>query len=173
MSSPASSPAPVSSRRLPPELFDRLLAKAIDAAIAFLLTLLVPPAGTLFGVIYWLTCDGLFGGASPGKHAVGLLVLQREARRPANLKESALRNIPFAIPALLLLLPAGPIFAMFVGIPVTLLEAYFLMSDPQQLRLGDVFADTAVVSTKPKRKKRKQTKGASEPPEPVSDGRSE
>lgn len=164
-----SSPAPA-ARRLPPELFDRLIAKAIDAAIAFLLTLLVPPAGTLFGVLFWLLSDGLFGGASPGKHAVGLLVLHREQRRPANLKESALRNLPFAIPALLLLLPAGPIFAMVVGVPVTLLEAYFLISDPQQLRLGDVFADTAVVSTKPRRKKKKRVKGPFEPPTQVSTG---
>lgn len=164
MSSPASPPA---AKRLPPELFDRLIAKAIDGAIAFLLTLLVPPAGTLFGVLFWLSCDGLFGGASPGKHAVGLLVLNRDARRPANLKESALRNIPFAIPAILLLLPAGPIFATVVGVPVALLEAYFLMSDPQQLRLGDVFADTAVVSTKPRRKKRKRS------PAPVDTAESE
>lgn len=165
--------SPPAAKRLPPELFDRLLAKAIDAAIAFLLTLLVPPAGTIFGVLFWLMCDGLFGGASPGKHAVGLIVLHREQRRPANLKESALRNIPFAIPALLLLLPAGPIFATVVGVPVALLEAYFLMSDPQQLRLGDVFADTAVVSTKPRRKKKKRVKGPFEAPTQASDDSSE
>lgn len=172
MSGPASSPA--SSRRLPPELFDRFIAKAIDVAISFLLTLLVPPAGTLFGVLFWLTCDGLFGGASPGKHAVGLLVLHRDARRPATLKESALRNIPFAVPALLLLLPAGPIFATVVGLPVVLLETYFLLSDPEQLRLGDVFADTCVVSTRPKRKKKaKRVKGPFEPPTQASDGSGE
>lgn len=161
---------PASARRLPPELFDRFIAKAIDVAVCFLLTLLVPPAGTLFGVLYWLLSDGLFGGASPGKHAVGLLVLHRDLRRPATLKESALRNIPFAVPALLLLLPAGPIFATVVGVPVVLLEAYFLLSDPEQLRLGDVFADTCVVSTKPKRKKKKRVKGPFEPPTQVSDG---
>ena len=161
-----SSPAP--TRRQPPELFDRLMARAIDMTIWFLLTLLVPPAGTLFGLIFWLLCDGLFGGASPGKHAVGLLVLHKDHRRPATLKESALRNVPFAIPALLLILPIiGPIVAAAVGIPVLLLELYFLLSDPEQVRLGDVFADTRVVSAKPRRKKRKRVKGPFEPPTEV------
>ena len=41
----------------------------------------------------------------------------------SNYFKVALRNIPFAIPALLLLLPAGPIFATVVGVPVALLEA--------------------------------------------------
>ena len=66
------------------------------------------------------------------------------------------RNIPFALPALLLLLPAGPIFATVVGVPLVLLESYFLLSDPEQLRLGDVFADTCVVSARPRRKKKKR-----------------
>jgi uncharacterized RDD family membrane protein YckC len=154
------SSTPTSARRQPPELFDRLIAKAIDVAITFLLLLLVPPVGTLFGVLYWLICDGLFGGASLGKHAVGLLVLNRDARRPANLKEGAFRNVPFALPTLLLILPAGPVFATIVGLPILLLESYFLLSDPQQLRLGDVFADSCVVSTKPRRKKKtKRVKG--------------
>ena len=155
MSVPEPGPNPqAATRRQPPELFDRFMAKAIDGAIWFLLTLLVPPAGTVFGVLYWLLCDGLFGGASPGKHAVGLLVLQKDERRPVTLKESTLRNLPFAIPAFLLLLPLGHIFCAVVGIPVVLLEAYFLMSDPEQVRLGDVFGDSRVVSARPRRKKR-------------------
>jgi uncharacterized RDD family membrane protein YckC len=143
-------PAP---RRQPPELFDRFAAKAIDGALWILLALLVPPAGTLFGVLFWLFCDGLYGGASPGKRIVGLIVLQKDERRPANLKESTLRNVPFAVPALLLLLPGGPIFCAVVGIPVLALETYFLLSDPDEVRLGDIFADTRVVSTKPRRRK--------------------
>lgn len=154
MSAPAPTPAQ-GARRPPPELFDRFMAKAIDGAIWFLLTLLVPPAGTVFGVLYWLLCDGLVGGASPGKHAVGILVLHKDERRPITLKESALRNLPFAIPAFLLLLPLGHIFCAIVGIPVLLLESYFLLSDPEEVRLGDVFGDTRVVSAKPRRKKRK------------------
>lgn len=144
------------SHRPPPELFDRFLAKAIDGAIWLLLALLVPPAGTLFGVLYWLLADGLFGGASPGKHVVGLLVLHKDQRRPATLRESTLRNIPFAVPALLLLLPAGPIFCAVIGIPILLLESYFLLSDPDEIRIGDIFADTVVVSAKPRRKRRKR-----------------
>lgn len=143
-----------SIRRPPPELFDRFAAKAIDFAVWVLLLLLVPPAGTLFGVVFWLFCDGLIGGASPGKRTVGLLVLHREQRRPITLKESTLRNLPFAIPAVLMLLPAGPIFASAVGIPILLLETYFLLSDPQEIRLGDVFADTVVVTTRPRRRRR-------------------
>ena len=153
-----------STRRPPPELFDRFAAKAIDFAIWVLLVLLVPPAGTLFGVLFWLLCDGLVGGASPGKHAVGLIVLHRTHRRPATLMESTLRNVPFAVPALLMLLPAGPIFAAVVGIPILLLETYFLLSDPQEIRLGDVFADSVVVTTKPRRRRRSR-RGAAKAPE--------
>lgn len=142
-----------SGRRQPPELFDRFAAKAIDGAIWILLAALVPPAGTVFGVLFWLFCDGLVGGASPGKHLVGLMVLHKDERRPATLKESTLRNIPFAIPALLLLLPAGPLFCAVVGIPVLLLESYFLLSDPEEVRIGDIFGDTRVVSVKPKRRR--------------------
>lgn len=146
-------------RRPPPDLFDRFMAKAIDGAVWLLLALLVPPAGTLFGVLYWLLCDGLFGGASLGKKAVGLMVLHKDLRRPATLKESTLRNIPFALPALLLLLPIGHILCAVVGIPVILLETYFLMSDPEEVRLGDIFADTRVVSLKQgKRKNGKRVK---------------
>lgn len=143
-----------STRRPPPELFDRFAAKAIDFAIWVLLVLLLPPAGTLFGVVFWLFCDGLIGGASPGKRTVGILVLHREHRRPITLKESTLRNLPFAIPAVLMLLPAGPIFAAVVGIPILLLETYFLLSDPQEIRIGDIFADTVVVTTRPRRRRR-------------------
>lgn len=144
----------MSGRRPPPELFDRFAAKAIDGAIWLLLALLVPPAGTMFGVLFLLLADGLLGGASPGKRAVGLLVLHKELRRPATLKESALRNLPFAIPAMLLLLPLGPLFCAVIGIPILVLESYFLMSDPDEVRLGDVFADTCVVAAKPRRKAR-------------------
>jgi uncharacterized RDD family membrane protein YckC len=152
MSAPA--PAPTTSRRQPPELFDRFAAKAIDAAIWLLLALVVPPAGTLFGVLFWLFSDGLVGGASPGKHLVGLMVLHKDERRPITLKESTLRNVPFAVPALLLLLPAGPIFCAVVGIPVLLLETYFLVSDPEEVRIGDIFGDSRVVTVKPRRRKR-------------------
>jgi len=135
-------------RRPPPELFDRFAAKAIDAAVWLLLAMLLRPAGALFGVLFWLLCDGLWSGASPGKHAVGLMVLHKDLRRPATLKESALRNIPMALPALLLLLPFGHIICAVVGIPVILLESYFLITDPDEARLGDIFADTRVVSLK-------------------------
>lgn len=140
------------TRRPPPELFDRFAAKAIDGAIWLLCAALVPPAGTVFGVLFWLFSDG-FGGASPGKRVVGLMVLQKFDRRPAGLKESTLRNIPFAVPALLLLLPAGPVFCAVVGIPVLILESYFLLSDPDEARIGDIFADSVVVSIKPKRRR--------------------
>jgi uncharacterized RDD family membrane protein YckC len=142
---------PEPSRRAPPELFDRFAAKAIDAAIWLLLALVVPPAGTLFGVLFWLFSDGLLGGASPGKHLVGLMVIHKDLRRPATLKESTLRNIPFAVPALLLLLPGGPIFCAVVGLPVLLLESWFLVTDPEEIRIGDIFGDTRVVSVKPRR----------------------
>ena len=90
----------------------------------------------------------------PGKHLVGLMVLHKDERRPITLTESTLRNVPFAVPAMLLLLPAGPIFCAVVGIPVLLLETYFLMSDPDEVRIGDIFGDSRVVSARPRRHKR-------------------
>ncbi len=150
------------SARRPPELFDRVMAKAIDAGIWLLLALLVPPAGTLFGVLFWLCSDRIFGGQSPGKRFVGLLVLHKDQRRPCTLKESALRNLPFAVPALFLVIPvAGPFLAAIVGLPILAIESYFFASDPQQARLGDIFADTRVVKGRP-RKKEKASAG--EPP---------
>ena len=138
--------------RQPPELFDRFAAKAIDGAIWLLIALIVPPAGTVLGVLFWLFSDGIAGSASPGKRIVGLMVLNKDARQPATLKESTLRNVPFAVPALLLLLPFGPIFCAAIGIPVLALETWFVVTDPEGARIGDIFGDTRVVGVKPRRK---------------------
>ena len=149
---------PETARREPPELFDRLAAKAIDGALWLLVALVVPPAGTVLGVLFWLFSDGITGGASPGKRIVGLMVLNKDSRRPASLKESTLRNVPFAVPALLLLLPFGPVFCTAIGVPILALETWFIISDPEGARIGDVFGDTRVVAVKPRRKSRRRVK---------------
>lgn len=127
-----------------PDLFLRFLAKALDLGLATGLCLL-HPFGNIIGIIYVLIGDALIDGSSPAKWLVGLKVVHKETGAPCGFKESVLRNLPFGFAAALLLIPViGAVLALIVGILFIALESYFLYTDPESTRLGDILADTQI-----------------------------
>jgi uncharacterized RDD family membrane protein YckC len=143
-----------------PELFNRFLAKAIDVTAALTLCFSVPYFGTVLGVMYLIVCDALIDGSSPAKWLIGLRCIHHPSGRSCSYKESALRNLPFEIPAAFLLIPVlGVVLSVLVGLVFLSVEAYFLYTDPYGHRLGDVLADTTVVATPPYRRSAKKTGG--------------
>ncbi|MBI3534508.1 MAG: RDD family protein [Deltaproteobacteria bacterium] len=80
-------------------LLTRIIAKIIDLLLFMLLAIVLPlPLGPLLGFLYSLFADGFcfanFRGQSIGKKIMRLKVIHRLQKRPANFKESALRNLP-------------------------------------------------------------------------------
>jgi uncharacterized RDD family membrane protein YckC len=56
----------------------RIFAKIVDWLIAWVLALIVPPAGIVLGMIYLAVADGLQKGQSLGKMVFGLDVVKQD-----------------------------------------------------------------------------------------------
>ena len=118
-------------------LWQRFFGQLIDGAVAVGLAIAVaflPPfhniiASYLAFVAYVLFADGLPGGQSLGKKALGVEVVDTRTGRPCNYGQSFLRN--------LLLMILGPI------------DWLFILGERHQ-RLGDRAADTIVVVSAPR-----------------------
>ena len=129
-----------------PHLLNRLIGKAVDLVIVIALASLpLSAAGPLAALIYVLIADGLKGGRSLGKRVVGLQVFNTTTGRPADFKDSIIRNSPIAIPVLFSMVPlVGWILAIVIGIPILAMELYLMTRLEHQARLGDTMADTKV-----------------------------
>jgi uncharacterized RDD family membrane protein YckC len=138
----------------PADFRKRVLARAVDLLVALAPLLLVPRghprAGELLCAALLLFGDSLFGpGRSLGKRLAGLRVLVLSTRRPAQLRDSMLRNLPFA----LALAPA--VAGTPVQIPAAALLCVLaleglvatrpLTRDLGRRRLGDLLAGTQVI----------------------------
>lgn len=126
----------------------RALARLVDFLVAFALAWCAPPVGPIAAAVYMLVADALMNGQSLGKRLFGVRAISVSRRAPAGLVESVLRNSPFALVAVFgsvaLLWPA-----LFVAGPAILLfEGYRAVTEPQGIRMGDLFADTQVVDGK-------------------------
>lgn len=126
------------------EFGPRLVAKAIDFAIAFLLALLVPRVGPLVGMAYLMVADAIHEGQSVGKRVMGLRTVHVPTRTSCSLVQSAVRNLP---PAIAFALMLNPVLALVAG-PILAFEAYMAFSDALGIRIGDIFADTQVIDGK-------------------------
>ncbi|MCY4524957.1 MAG: RDD family protein [Halobacteriovoraceae bacterium] len=123
----------------------RLIAKAIDLLIVFTLTLFLYPMGLILSLIYMAVADSLWVGQSVGKKFMGLSVVGLEDGRPCNIRQSAIRNLPFLIPIFFGIIPLwGIVFSLLLGIPIIALELYLLFTLDSGRRLGDVMADTSL-----------------------------
>jgi len=149
---------PPGPRGYPPADFRRrALARAVDLLIALLPILLAPKghphAGELLFAALLLFADSLFGaGRSLGKRITGLRVVVLATRRPAGMRDSVLRNLPFALAVIPAVLGGSrALFALTLGC-ITAVEALVavrpLTRDLGQRRLGDLFAGTQVVDTR-------------------------
>lgn len=135
-----------------PRVLNRVVAKLIDLAIVGVLALIVIyPLGPLLGFIYSILADGLpigaLKGQSVGKKLMHLRVVHTKRKAYASLRDSALRNAPVGVATFFALIPIwGWLILGLVGIPLMAMEVYLMLSVESGHRLGDVLADTEVVS---------------------------
>lgn len=111
------------------DLGTRFLAFLIDAVLCGVMAF-IPWIGWLFAIVYILVRDALFDGQSVGKRILKLKVVQTEEGRNVNYMDSALRNLPLAIP--------------FFNLVFIIVEAVFVLRDEDGIRLGDKLAKTQV-----------------------------
>ena len=138
----------------PADFRRRVLARAVDLLIALAPLLLVPrghpQAGELLCAGLLLFGDALGGqGRSPGKRVAGLRVLVLSTRRPAQVRESILRNVIFAA-ALLPALLGAPVQVSAAALLCALaveggVSTRPLSKDLGRRRLGDLIAGTQVI----------------------------
>jgi len=134
--------------------FNRVVAKFIDFILIIGLSEVFPfPVGVLFAFAYSLLADGFefweFKGQSVGKKFFGLQVRNTLEKRQGNYKDSMIRNSPVAVVTFFMLIPAwGWLIALLIGIPLLVLEVYLMLTVEEGHRLGDVMADTEVISTR-------------------------
>jgi len=123
----------------------RVVAAIIDGLIGGLISL-VPVVGAVVGFAYMLLKDGLLDGASPGKKALGLRVVAVDSGAGATYGDSLKRNLIFAIPNLITIVPVlGVMIAPVLALLVYLVELYIAGMDPRGRRYGDHIARTQVV----------------------------
>ncbi len=133
---------------LPPKasLFLRGGARLVDVAIAFALYRSTGPAGIVAAMLYLLFADGMLQGQSLGKKLFGVKVLHLPTAQGARHRDSVLRNAPFAFVVILRMMPELGPKAFLAGGAIALgIEAFRVLSDPNGIRLGDVWAQTQVV----------------------------
>lgn len=130
--------------------YQRLVAKGVD----FFLVLYVSRSEHAFwiitSIIYLLMCDGFFQGQSLGKRIVGLktVYLDEETKeyQTCTFLQSAIRNCAFAAVLLLSIIPfIGVVFAI-LGIVLVFVEIYFMYTDPENMRIGDIYAKTKILT---------------------------
>ena len=139
-------------------LLHRALAKAVDLALLVLLSVLLPhPAGVFLGLIYVIVQDGLPGAQSVGKRLFKLRVVMFSGvgdgglgpQKPCDLTRSAIRNAPLAVATFFAIIPLwGWALAILVGVPMLAMELYLMVTRTHRTRLGDVMADTRVISSR-------------------------
>jgi uncharacterized RDD family membrane protein YckC len=126
----------------------RILAYLVDAVVGGVLSL-IPFIGSIIGFFYFLLRDGIGEGQGVGKRLLGLRVLEYPGGQGISYGDSARRNLVFAAPMLLLLIPVlGRIMYVVVMVLVWALEIYLVLTDPQGRRLGDRWAGTVVTDTR-------------------------
>ena len=130
----------------------RVLGYLIDILPAIVISLIlgfIPIIGPLFLsplflLAYWLMRD--FNGASLGKMAMGTRVIAKNGQE-ATQGSRILRNLPLAIPNMLMMIPIiGWIAAIPVGLIVIIVELVTLLSTGE--RVGDKLANTMVIKVK-------------------------
>lgn len=129
-------------------IFNRVVARGIDALVAVVLLLLGKafwwPLGVALGCGYAALSDGFGDGQSVGKRIMGLRVEDFSSSTACDLAAACVRNLPFALAILLASTPILWIFFLVVGAPLIGLELFILVSVDSGVRLGDVLANTQV-----------------------------
>src|SRR5690242_113154 len=107
---------------------NRVVAKIIDLLLVFFLAVTLPyPVGPLLGFFYSLLGDGMsfgpFRGQSIGKKIMKLQVVHIVTQKPANFKDSALRNTPVGVATFFAIIPIwGWLILALIGMPLMAME---------------------------------------------------
>jgi uncharacterized RDD family membrane protein YckC len=128
----------------------RVLARAADLGVAWVLWLAAGRAGLVVALLYLLLADGMFRGQSLGKRIFGVKAVFLPSRTDARFRDSTLRNAPLALIVLLRMMPEplGLRAALGGMLVIGSVEAWKALRDPLGRRLGDVWAQTQVVDGK-------------------------
>lgn len=139
--------APASENKV--SVITRCMAKTVDVAVVFFVNVILPyPVGVLLGLVYMLVHDGLFQGHSLGKSLFSIRAAQVKGNLICTVRESAIRNAPLGVATFFGIIPFwGWILLVLLGLPLIALEVYLMLSSPTGARLGDVMADTHVISS--------------------------
>lgn len=125
----------------------RIIAKLIDLFVVLILIIPFYPFGVLLALGYLSVCDSLQRGQSVGKKVIGFRVISLEDGAPCSVKQSVVRNLPLTIPLFFSIFPFwGWMISLLIGIPLALLELYFILSLDTGHRIGDIMADTTVMA---------------------------
>jgi len=122
----------------------RLFAFFFDALLAYFFSFL-PFIGGIIGFLYMLLRDGITDNGSLGKKLFGLKVVMCGGGR-ITYQESIRRNIIFAIPIIITIIPfVGQIIGLIVAIVIYAIELLTAVNSTTGQRYGDQWADTMVV----------------------------
>ncbi|MFC1683651.1 RDD family protein [Candidatus Zixiibacteriota bacterium] len=127
----------------------RIAAALVDGLMTYLICF-IPYLGGLIGAAYMAFRDALplggEAGQSLGKKLLGLRAVRVPEGTSCDYVTSALRNLPFIIPALMMMRPGmgWVVGSLFWGI-VFVVETLLVIADEHGQRIGDRIAKTAVV----------------------------
>lgn len=131
----------------------RIAAAFIDGIPAYVISFL-PFIGGLIAAAYLALRDALplspQGGQSLGKRLFQLQALRMPDGVPCDYATSLLRNLPFVVPALMMIRPGiGWIFGSVVWAGAFVVEALLVIADENGQRIGDRLAKTSVIDLNP------------------------
>jgi uncharacterized RDD family membrane protein YckC len=127
----------------------RIAAALVDGLLAYFICF-IPYIGGLIGAAYLAIRDALplsgEAGQSLGKKMLGLRAVRTPEGTPCDYATSALRNLPFIIPALMMMRPGmGWVFGSLFWMVVFVVETLLIIADEHGQRIGDRIAKTVVV----------------------------
>ena len=134
------------------EASKRIAAALMDGVPAYVICF-IPYIGGLISAAYLALRDGLplspRGGQSIGKKLFHLRAVRMPDGAPCDYGTSLLRNLPFVVPALLMMRPGiGWVFGSVIWAAIFVLEVLLVIADENGQRIGDRLAKTQVIQMK-------------------------
>lgn len=133
----------------------RIVSKAVDFLLVAAAWELLPKAGFFAGVFYVLVSDGFLDGRSIGKKIIGLQVISLVSQKPCSMKDSIIRNLPFAVGIFVLKVP---LVGWIISGSICILEMIIMIGSSDRMRIGDMLANTVVVTRDEKSEKKQPNK---------------
>lgn len=133
------------------DLTKRFLAILIDGMLAGIVGWIIPVVGGLIGAAYMLVRDGLdfdfMPNRSLGKKLMGLRPICMDGS-PVDVSVSVKRNVIFAVPMVMMILPViGWVLMPLVSLVIGIVEIVLVLNSDDGRRWGDKFAETKVIES--------------------------